>query len=223
MYLQEDNEKKKRKRDLLSEIETEDDSSNEKNEHHVTEHPVTLHGKNAHYRWQEIEESMVHKSLFQIALKNPNKILKMPAGGIKQFSIEDKDGILYSANTKIRRMFRVLSTNHPFYGFCQWIAAAMLIHIEDEKEARAMMDRLHSSSDDFNWKMMYKGKLSLSQMLQRNTKYSLLKVHLQLCGKDRNYIEFLLKESAGKYVCLLQDNNYTETHVVGIDCSSNPK
>ena len=50
-YLQEDNAKKKRKCDLLSDTETEADSSDEKNEHHITEHPDTLYGKNAHYGW----------------------------------------------------------------------------------------------------------------------------------------------------------------------------
>ena len=80
------------------------------------------------------------------------------------------------------------------------------------------MDYRYSDPRMFSWKMMYKGEDSLSAVLRVKTKYNLVKVKKGV----RNYIPFLLNASKGKFVCVLQDNNYGQNHVVGINCESSP-
>ena len=207
----------------LSETESEDDSNDEGNVKGVELTKTALYGHNAHYGWQPIAEGMVHKSLVALAVEHPNQILKVRAGGRKRLSETDSKKETDSTFARIKRKFQISSTEDPLYGSCQWIAAAMLIDNDDENVAQAMMDLLRKSPDNFIWKMMYKGKNNLSEMLQKVTKYQLLKVNWELRKNQRNHINFLLTNASGKYVCLLQDSNYSETHVVGIDCSSSPK
>ena len=71
----------------------------------------------------------------------------------------------------------------------------------------------------FRWKCMYKGQDSLSTTIRKKTKFNLVKVKYN----GSNYIPFLFQCTVGKYVCVLQDNNYAQNHVIGVDCESIPK
>ena len=51
----------------------------------------------------------------------------------------------------------------------------------------------------------------------------LLLIELLLLNSDLRYIPFLFHATIGKYVCVLQDNNYAQNHVIAIDCESSPK
>ena len=70
---------------------------------------------------------------------------------------------------------------------------------------------------------MYKGKTSLAEMLSKITHYKLQKVTRKQQKNQHDVIDFLLSTAKGKYVCILQDNNYSQSHVVEVDCSSSPK
>ena len=188
------------------------------------ESKYVLYGYNAHYGWQEIETNAIHKSLAKLAMENKDQMFKVPAGARKQIVSDEKITIHDTVSLRAtKRDFRISSPQEPLYGSCQWIAAAMLIHEENQDQAQKMIELLHANPDDYNWKMMYKGKNSLSEMLSKSTPYRLMKVRFKQHKPQQDYIQFLLTEANGRYVCLLQDTNYSETHVVGIDCSSSPK
>ena len=95
----------------------------------------------------------------------------------------------------------------------------MLIDLNDSKTSLEMMEDLKSHHSVFAWKCMYKGKDSLSTTIRKKTKYNFVKVKYS----GSNYIPFLFHATVGKYVCVLQDNNYAQNHVIGIDCESCPK
>ena len=211
------------KNNPTSDTESQDESDSESSNDGRNNIKFMLYGHNAHFGWRALEDGMVHVSLTNLAKENPHKIIKIPAGGRKQTSTEDGSLENTTSLMPIKRIFQITSPQDPFYGSCQWIAAAMLIHIENEDEAQSMMSMLQTCPENYNWKMMYKGKSSLAEMLQKGTKYRLTKVRWEQRGIKPNYIRFLFNEAKGKYVCLLRDNNYAETHVVGVDCSSSPK
>ena len=56
-------------------------------------------------------------------------------------------------------------------------------------------------------------------MLPQVTKYELVKMR----AKSTNYIPFLMNAYEGMYVCILTDNNYGQSHVIGIDCEFNSR
>ena len=205
----------------VSETETEESSDCGHNKASDEQKEYVLYGHNAHFGWQVIHESMIHKSLFNLAKEHPHQILKIPAGGREQIvSDEDFEDI---DHIPIKKIFQISSITDPLYGSCQWIAAAMLINEDDEIQAIEMMDILRSDPDSFNWKYMFKDDKSLAEMLQKITKYKLKKVSRKPQKNQHDVIDFLLSSAEGKYVCLLQDNNYVQSHVVGVDCSVTPK
>ena len=189
-----------------------------------TKPEYVLYGYNAHYGWHKIDTNTVHKSLEKLAVDNRDKICKVPGGAREQENNKLPEFVNDEEPLKaIKRDFRVSSQKDPLYGSCQWLAAAMLIHDENEEEAQKMIQLLHNDPGNFNWKMMYRKENNLSHTLSKNTSYRLMKVGVKQGSRNTNYIDFLLSKGDGKYVCLLQDTDYTETHVIGVDCTCNPK
>ena len=183
-----------------------------------------LYGYNAFFGWRQIDESVLPISLVRMAKQHADKVLSIPAGH-RSSVIEP----LYASNHDIsinniclppvKRSFRMKSRSDLSYGACQWISAAMLIDTFDCPTARDMMSHLNSDMSSFKWKSMYKGNDSLSTVIRKKTKYNLVKMKINA----RNYIPLLKSVNNGRYVCVLQDNNYGQNHVVGINCDSKPK
>ena len=184
----------------------------------------TLYGYNAFFGWRIVDEILIPIALVRMAKQNADKVLSIPAGN-RTSSNYPRVRTIHDVNTEniclptIKHMFRTKSRTDSNYGACQWISAAMLIDISDNDTSRNMISHLKTDTSSFLWKAMYKGNNSLSTVIRKKTKYNLVKVKLNV----RNYIPFLHSVQRGRYVCVLQDNNYGQNHVVGIDCESIPK
>ena len=183
-----------------------------------------LYGYNAFFGWTSVHESVLPISLVRMAKTYVDNVLKIPAGfrdntdrstQKKLFDITEEN----ICESIVKHMFRVSSRNDMLYGACQWVSAAMLIDLTDTITSMEMMNELKLDPSKFRWKYMYKGNDSLSATIRRTTRYNLVKVKYH----GINYIPFLFKATCGRYVCVIQDNNYGQNHVVGISCDSNPK
>ena len=211
-----DNKKRHVERKAVSNLTSEEDADDDfklDTKHYI------LYGFNPHFGWRSVEDSEVPPSLLKRTKDHPDKILRIPAGN------RSKQKFVYSSlETQyhlplIKRAFHVSSRSDVTYGSCQWLATAMLIDLENQQEARTMMKYLHNFPDTVNWKFMYYGTDPLAEVLPRITKYAVCKVKTGTISKK----DFLLQTREGKFVAVLKDNNYSESHVVGIDCDSSPK
>ena len=181
-----------------------------------------FYGYNPHFGWIRFDEDQittVDPCIVDIAMKNEHTVIKIP-GGFRD-AVERKEVSVGNINylPRIKHAYHVSSRSTKEIGTCQWIAAVMLINEMNEYEATKMMNFMKKCPERVNWKPMFKGKDSLSNMLTMVTNYELRKVK----ERTSNYIPFLMSTNEGKYVCVVTDNNYAEKHVIGIDCEADPK
>ena len=115
---------------------------------------------------------------------------------------------------------------------CVILSAAMLVSLFDDSEADMLLDMFKSNQMKYEWIEVTKypnalakehaeqyGKLTLQQILQKNTSYQLKKVprdKTQKCFKN----QLLNDMTHGKYIMKLKLEDDTQQHVIGIDCDS---
>ena len=155
---------------------------------------------------------------------NVDKPYQMSGGGYRErndmdtLADLDKRGLL-------REEFQV--DNERFVNCCAWLAAVLLINVDDEKVATHMLDLLKPESEeplqDFEWMCFTKDprktrKILIERLQKKDIKYDLKKV--QYVGKKRSYLRTILDEDTkGQYLCQLQTSNSTKRYVIGVYCN----
>ena len=183
---------------------------------------MAFYGFNPHFGWKEYNEDhlvTVDRYLLDSVKSNEGKIIKIPGGFRKEEKHYDVSMENVSLLPRIKHVFHVSSRASHEIGTCQWISAAMLIHQSNENESAKMLDFMKKRPEAVNWKPMFLGPDSLCSNLPLVTNFVLKKVK----RNTSNFIQFLMNQNEGLYVCVLTDNNYAEKHVVGIDCGVSPK
>ena len=130
----------------------------------------------------------------------------------------DKMGLL-------RKEFQV-EDNPKFRSCCAWLAAVLLINVDDEAMATYMLNLMHSknSDDEFEWMNLARTpqncipRTTLNQRLQKkDIKYNLKRVSRP---NGISYLKLLLEnDKTGQYICQFEMSDGTTDHVVGIDCN----
>ena len=115
---------------------------------------------------------------------------------------------------------------------CTWLTAAMMINITNKTQAQAMLNEFNTSKDTIEFfEYMNLKKLTTYQREYESNDYlvpplgTYLASHYrhQLCKVSlpkgtSGYLEFILRQKIGYYICLLLTDSGQRSHVIGIDC-----
>ena len=212
---------REKKKDMKHKINEKEDAMTDvgEEEDDIDTSTYKYYGFNIHFGWRRVEEVEVETTLLERAQDNPDRILFIPTGDRPSQQAPTTVHEEISMLPIIKRSFHVGSRTALNYGACQWMAAAMLIDLENEHESRKMIKYMEVDPSRVTWKFMYTGEESLSNILPKVTSYRVMRVK----SKSQPKKQFLMNCHRGKFVVVLLDNNYNERHVVGIDCDSDPR
>ena len=127
---------------------------------------------------------------------------------------------------RINKSFRVKREESQSGGYCVWLAAALLVNIQNKQDAQLMLDYLNKNKDNMKYMLLsrvrnfnatYPKLTQLIPEVTENFETKILK-HKQ----NENIFDYLESVSFGYYVCLLEDMNGNKSHCVGIDCNHDP-
>jgi hypothetical protein len=172
----------------------------------------------------EDDDKLLTLSNISRAKKDSGREFTMKAGG----SRKESDNLLIDSDKKQPIDEKYQQSTYGTENICVWLAAAMLVNINDPEKSNKMIIEFKKNPNRFEWVLFTKVPITevddttntqretLSQLLQKILQYQLVKLK-----KVGNFLEYLLKsDTKGIYICMLHTKKGAKSHTIGIDCDN---
>ncbi len=180
------------------------------------------------FKWLTVtneEDNLLSPAQRRKAKSNQNTEYTMSAGGSRN---ESDSSLLDSTQKKLVLNQKYRQSYYTTENSCSWLAAAMLINVVDEKSSNVMIEEITKNPLNFDWlhftkvpksekdENVYQQNKTMIQLLQKIVGYTLVKVR-----NRGTFVDFLFDpQTKGLYLCTLETNIGSKTHVIGVDCSN---
>ena len=156
--------------------------------------------------------------------ENPDNMIELKGGGHRNVLLSGEvsnESLLW----KFRDEFQ--KNDSRFENCCVWLAAILLIDIDNKAIANHMFELMDHQLSTFEWMFLckipqqYKGQnasLLINLLQHKKIRFTLKKVPFK--NIEGSYLDHVLSATTtGQYICQLESNGGNKNHVVGIDCN----
>lgn len=126
--------------------------------------------------------------------------------------------LLPCINKKIR-----VDRDSALEGCCVWISACMAVHTYNREKAHKMYDGMKDDVSEYEWLHLFRSRTTKGSSLgERLKKFGVQLKKIGIAQKDK-LVEYLMdKNTTGMYVCMLNDQQFTSSHAIAVDCNNHP-